>query len=164
MDPRNRPEDFGQEGKQSPSEEAEEGSGPMKMGMGMMKRMMSGMGPQEGDPMGMMKKMMGEGPTEGGEPDNPMQKMMGMCREMLGALHKTTEMTVFSTPELRTLFEEWLTSLEDEALLLLRQQGEMDRDTLASALKIGPESATFLIARLVNHGKGVCRIQAIKEP
>jgi len=122
---------------------------PMMMGMGMMKKMMEQMGSQKE-----------------GESDNPMQHMMtmcmGMCSEMLTAMHKTTSMAAFATPELHTLFGEWMEILENDALLVLNQQGEVDTATLASKLKISEESAIHLVAHLACKGKAVLSLRTLK--
>lgn len=128
------------------------------MGMGMMKKMMAQMGSGGEGPMAMMQKMMGQmGNQPGGEAANPMQQMMGMCMgmcsEMLAAIHKTTLMATFATPELHTLFGEWMESLEREALAALDQQGEVDATALASKLKISEEGAIYLVAHLACKGK-----------
>ena len=123
--------------------EQDSSSNPMMMGMGKMKKMMG--------PMGSQKE---------GEADNPMQNMMGMCAEMLTAMDKTTSMAAFATPELHTLFGEWMKSLEREALTAMADKGQMDVATLATALKISEESAIHLIAHLASKGKAVLSIRA----
>ena len=142
-------------------------SNPMMRGMGMMKKVMAGMGGGE-SPMAMMQKMMGGigGPKEG-EAGNPMQNMMGMCMgmcsEMLFAINKTASMAALATPELRNLFDEWMESLECEALAVFEQHGEMDAATLAATLKISEESAVHLMAQMTKKGKTVLRAAARKD-
>lgn len=141
------------------------GSNPMMMGMGMMKKMMAKMGQGGEGPMAMMQKMMGQmGSQKEGEAGNPMQNMMGMCMgmcaEMLTAMHKTTSMAAFATPELHMLFGEWMESLEREALTAMAGKGQGDVATLAATLKISEESAIHLIAHLASKGKAVLSIRA----
>lgn len=137
------------------------------MGMGMMKKMMGNMGAGSENPMAMMQKMMGEmgGNTEG-EGGNPMQKMMGMCMgmcsEMLFAINKTASIAALATPELHNLFDEWMESLEYEALAALDKQGEMDAASLAATLKISEKSATHLAAHIAGKGKAVLSIHKSK--
>lgn len=143
-------------------------SNPMMMGMGMMKKMMAQMGSGGEGPMAMMQKMMGQmGNQPGSEAGNPMQQMMGMCMgmcsEMLAAIHKTTSMAAFATPELHTLFGEWMESLEREALTALEQPGELDAIALASTLKISEASAIHLVAHLASKGKVILSIRATGE-
>ena len=128
------------------------GSGPMERGMKMGREMMDRMGKGGPSPMAMMQKMMAAMPEEGSMP--PMMRMcMGMCAEMLGAIKQTTEMAALATPELHRLFEEWLGSLEEEALDRLRAEQELDAAKLATALGVSEESAAYLMARLASRGK-----------
>ena len=134
------------------------GSNPKMMGMGMMKKMIAQMGSGGESPMAMMQKMMGQmGGKQGSSEANPMQNMMSMCMgmqaELLSAVHKTTSMAAFATPELHALFGDWMESLEREALAVLAQQGEVDTAMLASRLKISEESAVHLVAQLARKGK-----------
>jgi predicted HTH transcriptional regulator len=124
--------------------------------MGMAKKMMGQMGSGGADPMakgmGMAEKMMASGSQEkGASPEaNPMMKM---CRDMLGSIRQTTEMAAFATPELRSMFAEWLGTLEDEAVRKVVQSDEITAQGLAEALGISQESAAFLIARMIGNGK-----------
>lgn len=140
---------------------------PKMMGMGMMKEMMENMGTGNESPMAMMQKMMGEteGPEES-EARNPMQKMMGMCMgmcsEMLFAINKTTSMAALATPELRSLFDEWMESLEYEALTVMDKHDDMDVEALAAALKISEESTIHLVAHMARKGKAVLGVRKFK--
>lgn len=145
-------------------------TGPMAMAMEMARKMMAQMGKGGPGPMAMMQKMMaqmGQGQEvnqEGGPSLPPMMQMcMGMCAEMLAAMKRTTDMAAFATPELNRLFTEWLESLEEEALRYLKEQGEADVAALAAALKISGESATYLVAHLLQSSKVSVRIQAAQE-
>lgn len=145
---------------------AEQGGGFNPMMMGMMKKMMSQMGSGGEGPMAMMQKMMEQaGSGAGSEAAGPMQNMMGMCMgmcaEMLTAMQKTTSMAAFATPELHTLFGEWMENLESEALAAIKEKGQMDAAALAAALKISEESAIHLAANLASKGKAGLRIQAL---
>lgn len=106
---------------------------PMPEGMGMPPMM------QE-----MMQKMMG-----GMKDFNPM----AMCQAMLASVSKSAEMAAYATPELRTLFEEWARSVEDEVLALLKKRGRVDLPELAGELRISPESVLYILGKLVREGK-----------
>jgi hypothetical protein len=91
-----------------------------------------------------------------------MQKMMGgtagfspaaMCQAMMTSVGKAAEMAAYATPEVRTLFEEWARSVEDEVLAALKTRGQLDLATLAGALKISPESVLYFLGKLVRAGK-----------
>lgn len=132
---------------------------------GMMQKMRAQMGPGCEDPMAMKQKMMGQTESEsGGEAGNPIPQMMGMCMsmcsEMLTAMHKTTSMAAFATPELHTLFGEWMEGLEREALAVLNDQGEADATALATHLNISEASAIYLIGHLADEGKVRLSVQA----
>ena len=125
----------------------------MAMGMDMAKKMMGQMG-QGGSPMEMMQKMMAQMHQQGeGKP--PMEKMMamcmGMCAEMLSAIKQTNALAVHATPELDQAFGEWLKGLESKALTALAE-GEKDAATLATALGVTKETATYLLNRLATAG------------
>ena len=147
-----------------PQGEAEHGGAgfnPMMM-MGVMKKMMAQMGASGEGPMAVMQKMMadmGQGSEVGGPMQNMMGMCMGMCAEMLTAVHKTASMAAFATPELQSLFSEWMQGLERGALSAIKDKGEMDAATLAAALKITQASAIYLIAHIASKGKAVSTVR-----
>ena len=100
----------------------------------------------------MMQKMM-----EGMGDFNPM----AMCQAMMTSVGKAAEMAAYATPEVRTLFEEWAGSVEEEVLAVLKTRGPLDLAGLAGALKISPESALYFLGKLVREGKAtISGIQA----
>ena len=94
------------------------------------------------DPREMMKGMMGEG-------FNPME----MCRGMIGSITKSAEMATYATPELRGLFEEWLSQIEGELIEFLGEKDAVAPEDVAKHFKLSTESAIFLISRLARQGK-----------
>ena len=104
------------------------------------------MPPGEGMPP-MMRQMM-EKMGAGGD-FNPA----AMCQAMMTSVGKSAELAAYATPEVRTLFEEWARSVQDEVLAVLKSRGPQDLEILAGALKISPESALFFLAKLVREGK-----------
>jgi hypothetical protein len=117
-----------------------------------------------------MKPPMPEGMGMPPMMEQMMQKMMGtmgefnpmaMCQAMMTSVGKAAEMAAYATPEVRTLFEEWARSVEDEVLAVLRARGPLDLAGLAATLKIGPESALHFVGRLVRERKAtISGIQA----
>ena len=105
---------------------------------------MQGMNPQMG--MKMMKKMMGNSDDDNGRP-------MQMCKDMMSSVKKAASMAAFATPELQTLFGEWLESKEDEALKIVAGTGKHDLASVAKALKLTTESTAYLLARLATEDK-----------
>ncbi len=99
-----------------------------------------------------------------------MRSMMGgaggelspaaMCQAMMSSVGKAAEMAAYATPEVRTLFEEWARSVEEEVLGVLRSRGPVELGALAAQLKISPESALYVLGKLVREGKA--RIGAIE--
>jgi hypothetical protein len=108
---------------------------PMPEGMGMPPMM-----PQ------MMQKMM-----EGMKEFNPM----AMCQSMMASVSKSAEMAAYATPEVRTLFEEWARSVEEEVLDVLKTHGSVNLSQLADQLKISPESTLYFLGKLVRDEKAV---------
>ena len=76
-----------------------------------------------------------------------------MCQAMMTSVGKAAEMAAYATPEVRTLFEEWARSVEEEVLAALEAGGSLDLAALASALKISPESALYFLGKLVREGR-----------
>jgi hypothetical protein len=102
-------------------------------------------------------------PTGGGMA-SMMQQVMGkggpgefspaaMCQAMMTSVGKAAEMAAYATPEVRTMFEEWAHSVEEEVLATLKSRGPLDLAALAGALKISPESALLFLGKLVRQGK-----------
>ena len=92
----------------------------------------------------MMQKMMG-----GMKEFNPM----AMCQAMMISVSRSAEMAAYATPEVRTLFEEWARSVEEEVLTILKAQGQMDLNQLAARLKVNPDSALYFLGNLIRDGK-----------
>jgi hypothetical protein len=102
-------------------------------------------------------------PMAGGFGPSAMMEAMGaaggdvnpaaMCQAMMTSVGKAAEMAAYATPEVRTLFEEWAHSVEEEVLAALRSRGPLDLAALAAALKISPESALYFLGKLVREGK-----------
>ncbi|MHB1565294.1 MAG: MarR family transcriptional regulator [Acidiferrobacter sp.] len=134
------------------------GGNPMGRGMGMMKKMM---GSGADGPMAMKQKMMGQ-KDEGVEGHSPMQQMMGMCTEMMASMRRTTSIAVAAQPELHSLFEEWLTTREDEALKLIAERGPMAVEELATGLSMSAANATAVLVHLLHQGK--IRLRAEVSP
>jgi len=103
-----------------------------------------GMNPRMGMGMEMMKKMMG-----GGEGGGPMQ----MCKDMTSSIKKTASLAAFATPELHTLFSEWLDGKEKEVLEIIAKPGKHGLAGIAETLKLTPESTAYLLARMAAEEK-----------
>ena len=110
-----------------------------------------GMKPPMPEGMGMppMMRQMMERMTAGMQELNPM----AMCGAMMTSVAAAAEMAAYATPEVRALFEEWASSVENEVLAVLRARGPLDLAGLAAALKVSPESALHFLGKLVREGK-----------
>ena len=97
-----------------------------------------GMNPQMG-----MEMMGGE---EGGGP-------IQMCKDMTSSIKKTASMAAFATPELHSLFSEWLEGKEKEVLDRVAKPGKHNLAAIAKALKLTPESTAYLLARMAAEEK-----------
>jgi len=117
-----------------------------KMFQEMMPKMMQGMMGGEG-PMGMMSSMMKRMMGEKGE--GPMD----MCKKMMGNIEKVFELSIYSTSELHTLFEEWLSQIEEEIATKIKEKGEIDSKKLSEEFKLSEESINFILLRLAKKGK-----------
>lgn len=115
------------------------------------------------DPKG-MRPPMPEGMAMPPMMQQMMQKMMAgmhefnpmaMCQAMIASVGKAAEMAAYATPEVRTLFEEWSRSVEDEILTILRARGCLSLEQLAAQLKVSSESTLALLGKLVREGKVV---------
>ncbi len=118
----------------------------------------NGRKPLEGgrEPPAMMREAMRSMMGAGGGDLNPA----AMCQAMMSSVGKAADMAAYATPEVRTLFEEWARSVEEEVLGVLRSRGPVDLAALAAPLKISPESALYFLGKLVRDGKA--RIGAIE--
>lgn len=145
-------------------DDTEQGSsmGPMNMGMEMAKKMMDQMGQGGLGPMAMMQKMMAQMSKrqEGTQPMPPMMQMcMGMCAEMLTAVKRTTDLAALATPELHTLFSEWLDTKNQEVLTAIDNSGLHDLNEISKRLDLTTESTAYLLARMATTGKLVLQVE-----
>jgi uncharacterized protein YaaW (UPF0174 family) len=134
------------------SNSAEDGSGggifPM---MDMMKMMMGGKS-------SMMSMMMGKGMQSEGKDEKPWD----MCQKMMSSISKSSDLATFATPEVRSLFEEWVQQIEEEFLEFIKTSGSDKIEQLQDQFKLSKESVNYFLARLAQKGKIKFKIE--KEP
>ena len=94
--------------------------------------------------MGMMRKMM-----ESGDDFNPME----MSQSVLKAVSKASEMSFYATPEIRTMFEEWLASVEEEIFEFVHAENEINLNNITNHFKISKSAATFFLNHLAASGR-----------
>jgi hypothetical protein len=143
---------------------AEDKQDMMKTMMPKMMEMMSG----SGGMMGMMSSMMGgRSPvkdksdccdeTVEDSPDdfNPMD----MCRQMMSSMRQSSDIATFATPEIRSLFEEWVRQIEEEIEEYITKNSTSEPGIIASHFKISKESAIYFLSRLAQKGKISMNVQ-----
>jgi hypothetical protein len=136
----------------------------MKTMMPKMMEMMRG----SGGIMGMMGSMMGgrsplkekaksfdESADQPHEDFNPMD----MCRQMMSSMRQSSEIATFATPEIRTLFEEWVRQIEEEIEQFITKNATSEPDIIASHFKISKASAIYFLSRLAQKGKISMNVQ-----
>jgi hypothetical protein len=123
------------------------GNDSMKQGgmMGMMKMMMGG------NMSDMMSKMMGTNSEDKSDDNSDMP--WDMCKKMMSGIGKANDLATFATPEIRTLFEEWVMQIEDEILNFVKDSETIEVDKISEHFKISNDSTTYILTRLAQKGK-----------
>ena len=82
---------------------------------------------------------------------------MKMSQRMAGAIDETQVMsssvTLDATAEINGLFEEWLSTVEDEILEILNKEKSLKPSGIATKLKISEKSVNFFIDKMRKEGK-----------
>jgi hypothetical protein len=86
-----------------------------------------------------------------------MEKWMKMSHRMAGAIDETQNMSSHLAPdatlEINGLFEEWLRTVEDEILDLLKNERSLKPSEIAAQLKISEKSVIFFIDKMKKEGR-----------
>lgn len=80
---------------------------------------------------------------------NPVE----MSKEVISAVSHSYELATYSTPELRGLFNDWMSEIEKEIVVFLTDREKVDPDEVASYFKLNRESVLFILGRLAREGK-----------
>jgi hypothetical protein len=78
---------------------------------------------------------------------------MQMSQQMAGAVADTGETMSFATPEIKGLFEEWVKTIEEEILGLVKEKGSSVPSEIAAKLKISEESVIFFLGKMAREKK-----------
>ena len=82
---------------------------------------------------------------------------MKMSQRMAGAIDETQVMSSYAaldaTPEIDGLFGEWLRTVEDEILEILKKEESLKPSGIAAKLKISEKSVHFFIDKMKKEGK-----------
>ena len=98
---------------------------------------------------------------------NPIE----MSKEVLAAISHTYDLANYSTPELRSLFNDWLGEIERLVVDFVCKQKKADPDEIAERFSLNRDSAIFIISKLTREGKvsmqasgnGSSKLRLIKE-
>jgi hypothetical protein len=129
---------------------AEERGSMMRSMMPKMMRHMMGGGAHM---MGKMDRMDDPDAEGSQERASGSHGPMDMCREMLAGMTRTSEMALHSTPEIQSLFQEWLRQIEEEFSAYLRDHPQASVEDLAAHFKLSLESVVYLASKLTQRGK-----------
>ena len=98
------------------------------------------------NPMDMMQMMMGSGKMP-----EMMQKCMTNMEAMTEAVGKSAELGAYATPELHSMFEEWLDRTSED--LLGKLEEKQNTEDLSRKLGLSEQSINILLLRLASVGK-----------
>ncbi len=98
---------------------------------------------------------------------NPIE----MSKQVLAAISHTYELASYSTPELRSLFNDWLGEIERLVNTFVNERNKADPDEIAVHFKLKRESVIFILSKLAREGKitmqafgnGGSKIRLLKE-
>lgn len=121
-----------------------------KMVEELMEQIITKMGPQDRERLisQMMEKL-----TQDMTVEDKLSMTEGILGGIIGKMVRTAGSASSSTTELNTLFEDWLTQIEDELAEKINTGGISDPETLASEFQIGKDSIHYLINRLARAGR-----------
>lgn len=76
-----------------------------------------------------------------------------MCQRLVDRVAQSRQLMAVADPDLLILFEDWLDELENEVVLLAKEQGPVSPADLARKLGLSERGATFLLSKLSGEGK-----------
>jgi putative aminopeptidase FrvX len=76
-----------------------------------------------------------------------------MSQEVMAAISRTYELASYSTPELRSLFNDWLTEIERLVVEFVNKQKKVDPAAIAAHLHLQQGSVIFIVGKLAGDGK-----------
>jgi hypothetical protein len=89
---------------------------------------------------------------------------MDMCRKMMGAIGKTSDLATFATPEIRGLSEEWVIQIEEEIMQFVKTADQVNPESVAEHFKLSKESIMFFLTRLAQKGKISLEVKKVNQP
>ncbi len=80
---------------------------------------------------------------------NPIE----MSKEVLSAINHSYELASYATPELRNLFNDWISEIELLVTAFINRRQQADPQELADHFKLTTESIIFILGKLAKEGK-----------
>lgn len=71
----------------------------------------------------------------------------------MAAISYTYELASYSTPELRSLFDDWLGEIEHMVIDVVHTQKKADPDQIGARLNLQSNSVIFILSKLAREGK-----------
>lgn len=71
----------------------------------------------------------------------------------MAAISTTYELASYSTPELRSLFDDWLSEIEHLVVDFVNTRKKADPEQIGARLNLQPESVLFILSKLAREGK-----------
>ena len=76
-----------------------------------------------------------------------------MSKEVIAAISHTYELASYSTSELRSLFDDWLSAIEQLVVDFVNRQKKADPDEIAAHLNLQRTCVIFVLSKLAREGK-----------
>lgn len=76
-----------------------------------------------------------------------------MSKEVLAAISHSYELGSYATPELRSMFNDWLGEIELRVKDFVGRRSRVDPRELATHFKLTTESILFILGKLAREGK-----------
>jgi hypothetical protein len=76
-----------------------------------------------------------------------------MCQKLVDRVAQSRQLLAVADPDLLVLFEDWLDELENEVVLLAKENGPLSPEGLAQKLGLSERGANFLMSKLSREGK-----------
>jgi hypothetical protein len=86
-----------------------------------------------------------------------------MSKEVLAAISHTYELSSYATPELKNLFNDWLTEIERLITAFVNKKNRVDPDEVAREFKLKRDSVIFIISKLAREGRITMQATTTKE-
>ena len=83
---------------------------------------------------------------EGVDPKN-------LGQQMVTAIDEYAQVESLANPEIRTLFIDWMEELEEEILIIIKNNHHVEPDDLAERFKISRQGAEFLLKKMKQEKK-----------